>query len=101
LDQQSQDKENKLLRIRDEARKWLDKEQQAEAFLAFHQGNVEWLTDQITSDKFVSDHSGYLLALGGLKAHRAALDAINTASARATKATKELEELEKELKRDA
>lgn len=90
-------KENQLLKVREEAHRWLDKERQAQAFTDFHQGNIDFLTSALTSDSYIADHNGYLLALGQLKAHRSALSAIQGASERAGKASKELEALQVQL----
>jgi len=95
MDTDSIKKEQTLLKIRDEAHKWLDKERQADQFIDFHGNHVKRLTTDILSDKFIADHNGYLVALGEYKAHKRAIDAIQTASDRAGRATHELDDLKK------
>lgn len=95
MDKDSLQKEQTLLKIRDEARGWLDKELQAEKFTDFHDHWMKLRQDDIVSDKYISDHNGYLLALGEYRAHKKALNAIQTASDRVGRATTELDELKK------
>lgn len=95
MDADSLKKEQQLLQIRDDAHAWLDKEKQADKFTEFHDTWVKKLTAEVVSTKFLNDHNGYLVALGELRAHKRALDAIQTASERAGRAIRELEELKK------
>lgn len=90
-------KRNHLLKVNEEAHRWLDKEHQAQAFIDFHQRKVDYLTTALTSNVYITDHNGYLLALGQVQAHRSALSAIQGASDRATKAINELKEVEQQL----
>ncbi len=91
MDSDSLQKEQTLLRIREDASEWFNPS--PDKFVAFHEEWVKIKTTELTSDKYVNDHNGYLLSLGELRAHRKALDAYRTASDRTAKATKELEEL--------
>lgn len=97
MDDQSTVKQKNLLKAREEAYGWIDKERQADTFTNFHDTWMKLKINDMVSGKFENDHNAYLLALGEYRAHKRALDAIQTAPDRAGRATKELEELQAEV----
>lgn len=93
MDADSIKKEQTLLKIRDEAHRWLDKDRLPDQLTDFNDHWMKLKSAEILGDKFVNDHNGYLVALGEYKAHKRVVDAMQTASDRAARATKELEQL--------
>ncbi len=100
MDKESLNKEEFLLKAREEAESWLDKEQLTGTVINFHESWKKDLTRWVTSDKFVRDHDGYLVALGELRAHERALEAILTASQRVASANRALAELKEATEAD-
>ena len=87
-------KRQQLLKQRDKASRFRDKETQREAIIEYHQAAIKSLTDNILSNKYINDHIGYVSDLGAVQAHQASLDAFEASDKAYADAIKKLEELD-------